>query len=115
MKPDLILLGQVTVDHVVPARPGPWREQLGGNALYAAAGARLWLPPARIGVVTRAGAGCPSDPATVLRRAGVGHVAVGATGCEQLVEWILYEEDGARRIASPEPGPAKRAGRGGGR
>ena len=97
MKPDLILLGQVTVDHVVPARPGPWREQLGGNALYAAAGARLWLPPARIGVVTRAGAGCPSDPAAVLRRAGVGHVAVGATGCEQLVEWILYEEDGARR------------------
>ena len=55
--PDLLVLGQVTVDHAVPATPGPWRESLGGNALYAAAGARLWCDPGRIGVVTRLGRG----------------------------------------------------------
>ena len=97
MRPDLILLGQVTVDHVVPARPGAWREQLGGNVLYAAAGARLWIEPVRIGVVTRAGEGCPADPRVHLGRAGIGHVAVGGTGRKQLVEWFLYEEDGSRR------------------
>ena len=97
MRPDLILLGQVTVDHVVPARPGAWREQLGGNALYAAAGARLWIEPERIGVVTRVGAGCPFDPGRQLARAGIERVAVVETGREQLVEWFLYEEDGSRR------------------
>ena len=97
MRPDLILLGQVTVDHVVPARPGAWREQLGGNALYAAAGARLWIEPERIGVVTRVGAGCPFDPRRQLARAGIERVAVAETGREQLVEWFLYEEDGSRR------------------
>jgi len=97
MPPDLILLGQVTVDHVVPARPGVWREQLGGNVLYAAAGARLWIEPERIGVVTRVGEGCPFEPRTHLARAGIARVAVAATGREQLVEWFLYEEDGSRR------------------
>ena len=29
MAPDLILLGQATIDHVVPAQPGAWRAQLG--------------------------------------------------------------------------------------
>ena len=97
MRPDLILLGQTTVDHVVPARPGAWREQLGGNALYAAAGARLWIAPERIGVVTRVGEGCPFDPRAHLARAGIGQTAIAKTGREQLVEWILYEEDGSRR------------------
>ena len=97
MPPELILLGQVTVDHVVPARRGAWREQLGGNALYAAAGARLWLAPERIGVVTRVGAGCPFAPRAHLARAGIERVVVALTGREQLVEWFLYEEDGSCR------------------
>ena len=97
MSPDLILIGQVTVDHVVPARPGVWREQLGGNVLYAASGARLWIAPERIGAVTRVGQGCPFDPRAYLKRAGIGHVSVATTGREQLVEWFLYEEDGSRR------------------
>ena len=51
--PDLIIVGQVTIDDVVPAEPGPWRRAIGGSALYAIAGARLWIDPARIGIVTR--------------------------------------------------------------
>ena len=98
MRPDLILLGQTTVDHVVPARPGVWREQLGGNVLYAAAGARLWIAPERIGVVTRdRGEAARSTRVTYLARAGIDEVAVATPGREQLVEWFLYEEDGSRR------------------
>ena len=109
MPPDLILLGQATVDHVVPARPGAWREQLGGNALYAAAGARLWLAPERIGVVTRVGTDSPFDPRMHLEKAGIGRVAIAPTGREQMVEWILYEEDGTRR-SLPRNRPLRAAG-----
>ena len=64
--PDLIVLGQVTIDDVVPAAPGPWMRQMGGSSLYAVAGARLWLDPGRIGLVARIGRDYPFDPARLL-------------------------------------------------
>jgi ribokinase len=94
---DLLILGQVTVDHVVPAAPGPWRETVGGNALYAAAGARLWYEPARIGVVTRLARGLPVDVAGLLSGAGLPADGLVRVDSAPLVEWILYEEDGSRR------------------
>lgn len=96
-RPDLIIVGQMTVDHVVPAWPGPWAPRLGGNSLYAAAGARLWLDPARIGVVSRIGRGFPFDPARLLVAAGIPHTALHPAAAEHIVEWIIYEEDGSRR------------------
>ena len=101
--PDLIVIGQTTIDHVVPARPGPWREQIGGNALYAAAGARLWLEPARIGVVTRLGGGFPLDLDRLLARAGIGHRAIAAAPEDHMIEWILYEANGSRRSLARNP------------
>lgn len=97
MKPDLILLGQFTVDHVVPAQPGPWEERIGGNVLYAAAAARLWLEPARIGVVARLARNFPGDPAALLDGAGIACHNLPAQAMEALVEWMLYEPDGSRR------------------
>ena len=94
---DLLILGQVTVDHAVPAAPGPWRESVGGNALYAAAGARLWYEPARVGVVTRLGRGLPVDVARLLAGAGLPTEGLACVEAEPLVEWILYEADGSRR------------------
>ena len=95
--PDLLLLGQVTVDHAVPATPGPWRESLGGNALYAAAGARLWCDSSRIGVVTRLGRGLEEDVTASLRRAGLSPGGLARVDAEPLVEWLFYEKDGSRR------------------
>jgi len=99
----LLVLGQVTVDHVVPATPGPWRASVGGNALYAAAGARLWYEPARIGVVTRVGRGLPVDVAALLEGAGLPAEGLTAVESEHLVEWILYEPDGSRRSLPRDP------------
>src|ERR1700722_15331888 len=31
--PDLIILGQITIDDVVPATPAPWQRQIGGSSL----------------------------------------------------------------------------------
>lgn len=96
-KPDLIILGQITIDHVVPAEPGPWSVQVGGNALFATAGARLWLDPARIGIVFRRGRGFPIDVEGALREAGVVHVRRRDVDVPHLTEWIIYELDGSRR------------------
>ncbi len=96
-KPDLIILGQVTVDDVVPAVPGPWRRQIGGSSLYALAGARLWLDASRIGLVARAGRDYPFDIEALLRGIGLQHVALSKFPGEHLVEWLIYEPDGSRR------------------
>jgi ribokinase len=95
--PDLIILGQVGIDDIVPARPAPWRREIGGGALYAAAGARMWLDPERIGVVTRTGKDFPFAIDQILKNAGFGHLAVTEVDHEHLVEWFIYEEDGSRR------------------
>jgi sugar/nucleoside kinase (ribokinase family) len=95
--PDLIVVGQVTIDDVVPAAPGPWMRQMGGSSLYAVAGARLWLDPGRIGLVARVGRDYPFDPARLLEDAGLEHVALHPFGGEHLIEWLIYEPDGSRR------------------
>ncbi len=97
MRPDVLVVGQVTVDHVVPPEPGPWREAVGGNALYAAAGARLWCEPARVGVVARLARGLPADVPALLAAAGLPCDGLREVGTEPLVEWMLYESDGSRR------------------
>jgi hypothetical protein len=95
--PDLIIVGQVTIDDVVPASPGPWTRQMGGSSLYAAAGARLWLDPGRIGLVARVGRDYPFDPGRLLKGAGLKHVALHPFAGEHLIEWLIYEPDGSRR------------------
>ncbi len=101
--PTLLILGQSTHDHVVPAKPGPWRPRMGGNALYAAAGALTVLPPDRIAVVTRRGRDYPFDIEATLAAAGVKCVAVREVACEHLVEWLVYEGDGTRRSLPRNP------------
>ena len=74
--PDLVILGQITIDDVVPATPGPWRRQIGGSSLYCLAGAKLWLDPARIGLVARLGRDYPGDIEALLNEAGMQHYSL---------------------------------------
>jgi sugar/nucleoside kinase (ribokinase family) len=96
-KPELVIIGQVTIDDVVPATPGPWRRQMGGSSLYALAGARLWLEPGRIGLLARIGQGYPFEVERLLRAAGLKHIALPRFASEHLIEWLIYEPDGTRR------------------
>jgi len=93
--PRLVIFGQILIDDVVPAYPGLWSRQLGGNALYAAAGARFVLSAGTIGVVSRIGRTMPFDVCNMLEGAGIRH-AISSVDNETLIEWILYEEDGSR-------------------
>ena len=95
--PQILVLGQITVDDTVPAQPGPWHRRLGGNALYAAAGARLWSQPQQVGVVARVAAGLPFDVADVLAQGGLSARGLVPASAEPLIEWIVYEEDGNRQ------------------
>src|SRR5260370_29856460 len=96
-KPDLLIIGQVTVDDVVPPTPGLWRRQMGGSSLYAAAGARLWLEPAPIGLGARVGTDYPFDAKSLLRRARPEPFALHPLPEEPLVEWLVYPPGGRPR------------------
>jgi sugar/nucleoside kinase (ribokinase family) len=76
---------------------------MGGSSLYAAAGARLWIDPARIGLVARVGRGYPFDPDRLLRQAGLEHIALVTIPTEHLIEWLIYEADGSRRSLPKNP------------
>jgi hypothetical protein len=101
--PDLIILGQITIDDVVPATPAPWQRQIGGSSLYCLAGARLWLDPDRIGVVARLGRDYPFDIQALLHRAQVHHYSLARFAADHLVEWLIYEPDGSRRSVPRNP------------
>jgi sugar/nucleoside kinase (ribokinase family) len=103
VSPDILILGQITVDDTVPAKPGPWRRQLGGNALYAAAGARLWCDPRRIGMVARVPACLPFDVHEMIEGAGLNADGLVRVEIEPLIEWIVYEEDGNRQSLPRNP------------
>jgi sugar/nucleoside kinase (ribokinase family) len=103
VSPDILVLGQITVDDTVPATPGPWLRQLGGNALYAVAGARLWCEPERIGMVARVPAHLPFDVYQILEGAGLNTDGLIPAETEPLIEWIVYEEDGNRQSLPRNP------------
>ena len=103
-KPDLIIVGQVTIDDVVPATAGAWRRQIGGSSLYALAGARLWLDVSRIALLARVGSDYPFDVERLLREVGLQHIALPSFAGEHLVEWLIYEPDGSRRSLPRNPG-----------
>jgi ribokinase len=101
--PDLLIVGQVTIDDVVPATPGPWIRQVGGSSLYAVAGARQWIDPRRIGLVARRGTDYPFDIEMLLHSAGLEHIALCTFSGQHLVEWLIYEPDGSRRSLPRNP------------
>ena len=103
-KPELIIVGQVTIDDVVPATPGAWKRQIGGSSLYALAGARLWLDASRIALLARVGRDYPFDVEHLLRGVGLRHIALPSFPGEHLVEWLIYEADGSRRSLPRNPG-----------
>ena len=85
--PNLVIFGQITVDDVVPASPGIWRRLLGGNALYAAAGARLVLSSDKIGIVSRIGRTTPIKVRKILDYVGIRH-SISSIENDILKTWI---------------------------
>jgi ribokinase len=87
--------GGIIIDNVVAADGRVGRNAMGGNAVYSAAGARLWLD--EVGVVGL----IPSNyPAELLRRLSAHGIDIsGIVTVDEEVreaEWFLYRDDGSR-------------------
>ena len=90
----VVVIGNLTIDDVVRSDGRTTMAQPGGNAIYAALGARLWAPA--VGLVTRSGPDLPPDVMGSLSRLGVELDGVVPTESPTSRAWLLYEADGSR-------------------
>lgn len=91
----LFTSGGMIIDNVVAADGTVHRETLGGNGVYSAAGARLWIDD--VGMVAVVPGNYPAHWLDALREAGID--TAGITVCEESVacsEWFFYRGDGSR-------------------
>ncbi len=91
----LWVVGNLTIDDVVNEDGTTAMGLCGGNAIYAALGARLWA--SRVGLAARVGIDFPRAHLRALAHAGV-ELRVRAVGAPSIRNWALYEAGGARRF-----------------
>jgi ribokinase len=94
--PALFTSGGLILDNVVTAEGALIRGQIGGNALYSAAGAALWRD--KVGVIGRVPAGYPLDRIAAAHDGRIDLSAVRREAAQVVAEeWFFYEPDGERR------------------
>jgi len=90
----VIVVGNLTIDDVVLADGRTGIGSLGGGAIYAALGARLWSVP--VGLVTRRGEDFDVSHLAHLAELGVDTSGVVDIPGPTVRDWILYQADGSR-------------------
>lgn len=91
----LFTAGGVIVDTVVSADGTLGPRTMGGNAVYSAAGARLWVD--EVGIVARVPTNYPRDFLTRLEDGGIDLSGIRFEAAEvKENEWFFYREDGSR-------------------
>lgn len=107
--PLAIACGGILMDSVVTAQGAVNEGALGGNAVYAAAGLRLWLGPDRVGIVGHVPATFPEALLDRLRCAGIQTEGIHRSVMRvRGPEWFVYAPDGSRRdeLSAPSDGDA---------
>ncbi len=108
MSPEIFAIGGAIVDNVVGADGTLTLDLLGGNALYAAAGARLFAP--RVGAVARVPEDYPLSRAIAELGADLDLRGLRVEpGAHATPEWFFNAPDGARRDHLHGPGSLLRA------
>jgi sugar/nucleoside kinase (ribokinase family)/fructoselysine-6-P-deglycase FrlB-like protein len=90
----VIVVGNLTIDDVVLSDGRTGIGSLGGGAIYAALGARLWSVP--VGLVTRRGEDFVGSHLTRLADLGVDTSGVVDIPGPTVRNWVLYGDDGSR-------------------
>ncbi len=98
----LVTMGQATIDDVVTAEGHTYLSTAGGNALYAALGAALWLGDGVVGPVYRIGKEFPIGARHTLGRR-LNLKGIRRIHGEHVRAWLLYEPDGRRRRLGRNP------------
>jgi sugar/nucleoside kinase (ribokinase family) len=92
---DLWVLGNLTIDDVVGIDRSVAMSMCGGNAIYAAVGARVWSD--RVGMSARVGPDYPKNHIEALRRDGI-RLELTTVAVPSIHNWALYEDADTRRF-----------------
>ena len=92
--PDVVIVGNLTIDDVIHPSGDTTMASLGGNAIHAATAARLWQLP--VGIVARVGEDFPADALEQLRAAGLDTSGMRRVDGPTVRNWVIYEGDGRR-------------------
>lgn len=102
--PDFICLGGLRVDYLISPEGRTGSDLFGGNATFAAVGARLWSSAGQVGVLAKSGPTFPAGWLAALESQGID------TGCvipvEEAVDqrtFFSHFADGSREEGNPEP------------
>jgi len=96
--PALYTIGNFTIDDIVLWPSGrTWMGQAGGNVLFSALGARIWLDT--VGMLARIGNDYPAGRLEEIESRGI-MVGVCPVDVPNLHDWALYEADGARQFVN---------------
>lgn len=90
----ILVFGHLTIDDIVSADGRTQIGAVGGNAVYAAAGARLWTPAVRM--VARLGAGYPEAALHMLTEGGQDLSGLAPVALPHIHQWALYDSEGGR-------------------
>lgn len=95
---ELYTVGNLTIDDIVIWPDGQtWMGQPGGNALFSALGARIWLE--RVGILARLGWDYPRPQLEAMARRGL-VLGLHPVDAPTLHNWALYEADGGRQFVN---------------
>jgi sugar/nucleoside kinase (ribokinase family) len=94
-QPEIWVLGNLTIDDVVAADGVVSLNMCGGNAIYAAVGARIWSD--RVGLCARVGPDYPKQHLETLRREGI-RLQLTQVATPSIRNWALYEGPDTRRF-----------------
>ena len=94
---EYVVVGGVSIDHVVNTQGERMTSQVGGNAVYGSAGVRLWTGPGKIGIVARMGTDYPREWIQEIQDAGIDTQGVRSVDKPHgLVGGFVYDSRGNR-------------------
>jgi sugar/nucleoside kinase (ribokinase family)/fructoselysine-6-P-deglycase FrlB-like protein len=92
--PDVVVIGNLTIDDVVNPSGETMMASLGGNTIHTAVAARIW--GVSVGVVARVGDDFPATALEELRDTGIDTLGLHPIEGPTVRNWVLYEADGRR-------------------
>ena len=101
--PDFICLGGLRIDYLITAEGRATSDIFGGNATFAAVGARLWSQPGQVGILAKNGPDFPPEWLAQLESHGIdtGCVIPIAEPVDQRT-FFSHFADGSRDEGNPE-------------
>lgn len=95
-KVSLYTIGNLTIDDIVLWPGGrTWMGQAGGNVLFSAIGARVWLD--EVGILARLGSDYPQQKLDEMEARGI-YPRLSKSEAPTLHDWALYEAKGGRQF-----------------